>query len=371
MNAVIIIINIVLIAGAIQGFLFVLFPVISKKKISKTIVFLNTMVFFISANNLQAWLSSSKFAFQGYILSNLEIPWYMLVVPSFFLFLNSYLEQNISKRLLKITLAFFTLQIFLRIILISIGYSSYNNNIINDYTKVEETINALFSVFIFILSIKILFFDFKSYQKAIYFSDLKWLRAFIYLGVFIISFWIFAIAINYYTNNKYQNITYLPLRLFSSLLIYWIGYQGLFRFNLMENRIALKKKLSNSIKNSKPTKQIYKENIEEIEFLNNYIIKSKIFLDPNLSLNDFALKIGKSKNHISNLINTQTNYNFSDYINCFRVNFVKKILVNSEYSNYTVIAIGLEAGFNSKSTFYKAFKKFTGKSPTSYRKENE
>jgi AraC-like DNA-binding protein len=46
---------------------------------------------------------------------------------------------------------------------------------------------------------------------------------------------------------------------------------------------------------------------------------------------------------------------------------VKKKLKNPEFDNYSIISIGLESGFNSKSVFYKAFKKHTGKSPSEYR----
>ena len=72
---------------------------------------------------------------------------------------------------------------------------------------------------------------------------------------------------------------------------------------------------------------------------------------------------------ISQLVNQNTDYNFNDYINSFRVEDVKKMLERPDYINYTIVAIGLEAGFNSKASFYRAFKKFEGMTPTEYLKK--
>ena len=81
-----------------------------------------------------------------------------------------------------------------------------------------------------------------------------------------------------------------------------------------------------------------------------------------------------AKTHVLNvllsdtLVNKFSGKNFSDYINSLRVEEAKRCLRNPGFEAYTMVAIGLECGFNSKSTFYTAFKKFTGQTPTSFRK---
>jgi AraC-like DNA-binding protein len=74
-----------------------------------------------------------------------------------------------------------------------------------------------------------------------------------------------------------------------------------------------------------------------------------------------------TKSYFSKLVKSHSSYKFSDFINSVRVEQAKKLLSDNEFSQYTIVAIGLECGFNSKSTFYSAFKKFTSETPTTYR----
>ncbi len=83
-----------------------------------------------------------------------------------------------------------------------------------------------------------------------------------------------------------------------------------------------------------------------------------------------ARETGLSTSYLSKIINTNSDYNFSDFINNFRIEKAKKLLADAEYNNYTYIAIGYECGFNSKSTFYTAFKKFTGQTPSIYKQNS-
>jgi AraC-like DNA-binding protein len=78
-----------------------------------------------------------------------------------------------------------------------------------------------------------------------------------------------------------------------------------------------------------------------------------------------------SESSISHSIKKGSNYNFPDYINSLRVEKAKILLTDTDFKSYTILSIGLECGFNSKSTFYLAFKKFTNTTPSLFRSKKD
>lgn len=62
--------------------------------------------------------------------------------------------------------------------------------------------------------------------------------------------------------------------------------------------------------------------------------------------------------------------NFNDFINQYRVKAVIKKMEAGEHTIQTLLGLALEVGFNSKSTFNRAFKRHTSRSPNDYIKEN-
>ena len=107
-------------------------------------------------------------------------------------------------------------------------------------------------------------------------------------------------------------------------------------------------------------------NIERIE---SVIQKDAYFLSPEISLKKLAERLEVNSNVVSKTINSEFSLNFNDYINQKRVKVARKRLLSADFKHLTVEAIGHSVGFNSKSAFYTAFKKFVGTSPSAFVKQ--
>ena len=92
----------------------------------------------------------------------------------------------------------------------------------------------------------------------------------------------------------------------------------------------------------------------------------KLFLDSKLSIKTVAEKLEISVNHLSQVINQQSGKNFFKFINEYRVEEAKKLLLDQSNKKYTILAIAYDCGFNSKSSFNTIFKQYTGKTPSDF-----
>ncbi len=102
--------------------------------------------------------------------------------------------------------------------------------------------------------------------------------------------------------------------------------------------------------------------------LNTLMRTEKIWDNDKLTLGDTASMLKISQHQLSQLLNERLSVNFNSYVNTFRIEEAKKLLVNSP--DKTVLFIAYEVGFNSKSSFYESFTRLTGFSPLEFRKKN-
>ncbi|MCT4644226.1 MAG: helix-turn-helix domain-containing protein, partial [Carboxylicivirga sp.] len=99
------------------------------------------------------------------------------------------------------------------------------------------------------------------------------------------------------------------------------------------------------------------------------ITTQKLYLDPKFNLKSLASLVDIPHYQVSKILNDYYRTNFNDFINEFRVKEFVRILNESKQDNIKNSALAYQCGFYSESTFFRAFKKFMGKSPQQYRKE--
>ena len=104
------------------------------------------------------------------------------------------------------------------------------------------------------------------------------------------------------------------------------------------------------------------------EKISEFMISKKPYLQSDLTINDLADKLALHSKYLSQIINEHFGKNYFEFINGYRVEEAKKMLLNSLDNRLTILEILYECGFNSKSSFNAAFKKETGITPTEFRK---
>ena len=103
--------------------------------------------------------------------------------------------------------------------------------------------------------------------------------------------------------------------------------------------------------------------------LKQFMENERPYLDPSLNIKDLASKLSLPTHHLSQVINSNINQNFFDFINSYRIEESKKLLEQYSPREKTVLEILYEVGFNSKSVYNTVFKKYTGMTPTQYREK--
>ena len=113
-----------------------------------------------------------------------------------------------------------------------------------------------------------------------------------------------------------------------------------------------------------------KERDETLSRLKTHMETEAPYLEPSLSIYDLAKQMNMPSKDLSLLINHNLNQHFFDFVNEYRIKEAMAILADDSKNDLTILEILYEVGFNSKSSFNTAFKKYTKLTPTQYRKQH-
>jgi AraC-like DNA-binding protein len=105
-----------------------------------------------------------------------------------------------------------------------------------------------------------------------------------------------------------------------------------------------------------------------LQHLLHLMSSEKLYLDPELSIEDLANRLSIPVKTLSQVINESLEQSFFDFVNTYRINEAKLLLSNPADKKITVLEVMYKVGFNSKSSFNTAFKKLTQMTPSDFKK---
>ncbi len=347
----------------------------------------------------------------------LSLPVVLLFFPVFYFYIQSITQRNFSfKRkdcihflpailILILNLPYLFLSFEEKYWFVSGGYGQITDNSLLIYLRNINRLGVFGIINIQILVyIPLSVYFYRNYKNEIgnIFSykenvDLRWLR------ILIFSFLVLFIIID--TMHFFSIKTNLPHRILYnlSMLIFNISIfaYGLYQKNiftkpaLSEDKnpafLSDKKDKNSLLTNIAVIEELSAETNEEdektaskyqksslstdqkaqiIEALDTYM-KGKPYYYSNLTIDEVAEALQTNSKYLSQVINETYQKNFYTYINVFRINDSKEMLLSTQFENYSMEGIAKTVGFNSKSSFYSAFKKYTGYTPTGLKKQEE
>lgn len=357
-------------AGIAQGLFVVLVLNSRTVRKSRANVFLSILLISLSFN-------IAHILFAGDILKHFSANIYTLGDPTFFLIaplLWFYTKELIGERValaksLILHLTPFFIIVFLSLTLKSVDSSLAFISFLNQHQRliiVFFWINLViqFSSYQFLIRKKL-----NEYHKFVKQEvsnkegvDISWVRFFliVFLLINLVFFFSLFTAIHFEYRPWQPKVTALIF----SLAVFALSYKGILQKELFKKVEAMPEKTIELLPNALPS------NIDEalIVRLLDYMTDKKPYLDSELTLTSLAKDLNISRSQLSLLINDGIGGNFYDFINKYRVEEVKRLMIDPLVKNYNLLGIALEAGFKSKSTFNLIFKRFTGLTPTEYRK---
>lgn len=199
-----------------------------------------------------------------------------------------------------------------------------------------------------------------------------WLGQFLWVFMLIL---IFAL-VTFYSKKydwKYLSGIYPKHFLLAVLFIYWLAYK-LLQENHKSN-IAVPATIAEPVKeiqNKYAKTGLDTDTSKTIAAsVTNLMLSQKPYLNSDLSLTDLGEMLSLSKHQLSQVINSEFQVNFYEFVNGYRLERFKEVVLNPENRHLSLLGIAFECGFNSKAAFNQFFKKKEGMTPTEYLKALE
>lgn len=218
----------------------------------------------------------------------------------------------------------------------------------------------------FLRKLKIYQSGIKDYYSNVEHINLDWLKYFSWL--YIVAYGTSFVAFFFYNIGFIQDISIplLAINIATYVALFWMIYKGIKQFKLAS--------FSEPIPTSKPTKKYSTSSLTMADAktlfgeIKKLFEQEKIFHNPDLKVQDLAESLGVNNHNISQVLNEIAGKSFYDFVNGYRLSYFKDQLADPEKRKYTILALGMESGFNSKASLNRVFKQQLGETPREYQK---
>lgn len=247
------------------------------------------------------------------------------------------------------------------------------------YDTIIALSNLVYIAFYFALYFKayrehqsIVFSNFSSLHKL----GLKWIRQLIF-GFMIIVFVSYALFAYSLSAPEFSTMACLLSMSVISTFLYVVTIKGKISPEIYKLRTLLAEQMEHNASGGKAVNASKKqaEDIESISLLEDLadqvrsaMEKDEFYRNENASVKELAEAINAQPYLVSQSINKILGKSFFEIVNEYRVQHAKKLLADPEFNHLSLVGIGFESGFNSKTTFNTTFKKITGQTPSEFKR---
>ncbi len=361
--------NLIILIGALHGLMISLLLVLSRRNRKSGNIILSLMLLFYTLPVLRVVLHDMGFIRSlGYSFLSVELLYGL--GPSLYLYTKTLTNSRFH-------LGKTGLLHFLPVLLEIIYYSSpfYQRH---EFYFFAEPINAdhfiwmveqtggIISVFAYLFLTNRVLMKYSKWirdnHSDIHKRTLSWLQkpVFLYTIFFILWFSLRALDVAQF-DDSLDISNYYPFLLFLSLGTYWIGTQGYLHTQVLTAGFGQIREKDTEQKNDRAQLSALYEELESV------MVREKPYLDSDLSLAVLASHLRINQRLLSEVINSQAEASFYEYINGYRIEAFKQRLL-ADGNKLPLINLAYDCGFGSKATFNHAFKKNTGVTPSQYRK---
>lgn len=360
----------IVLIGGIQGLLLGIFLLVhSGKTDSRANRILSALLCSVSADMIFTYLDLSDITRQYPSLISISDPLYPLFGPLLYLFVIAFTSKTFifkKKYFLFFLPAFIETGTLLPFFSVSVDDKLQTLwSLSSGGTRAKEyaffwTLELLFNMGMTIAAS----ISLQKYAQRLkdYLSDpsrvnMIWLGRFVYLAiVFLLLQLIFLIL--FYAGFSSISTAFIWVYCLMAVCFYLISYWALTKPHIFLPEAKTVKYQKTSL--SKDKAELLTASLLAL------MKEKKPYLANSIRINDIADMLSVSTNHISQIINQNLGKNFYNFINHYRVDEAKQLMQSPELQHYTLIAIAMNAGFNSKSTFNKVFKEHTHQIPSEF-----